>query len=317
MKFLRTNILVILALLFTFLGVGNADPVGNELLSSGRVNEAVIALTSHEDARSLNLLSRAYFAMQRWDEAVKYGERAVRQEPNNAGYHLWLAREYGRKAGDSNPFAAAGLAKKAKNEFERAVQLNPSDVQARVDLAEYYTEAPAIMGGGLDKARAQAAQLDAVDKGMGRLVLARVAVKEKRYADAENQFRDAIREARNPADMWLQLAGFYREQGRLDDMQSAVRSAMALSNKRSESYFDAGRELCLASRDLPAAMQYLQRYLSSGELVESAPAFRAHYLMGQLQEQMGHGGAAASEYRASLALASGFAPAQKALSRVQ
>ncbi len=88
----------------------------------------------------------------------KYGERAVNLEPQNASYHLWLGREYGRKAGDSNPLSAAGMARKAKNEFERAVQLDPANVQARVDLSEYYIEAPAIMGGGLDKARAQAAK---------------------------------------------------------------------------------------------------------------------------------------------------------------
>jgi hypothetical protein len=39
--------------------------------------------------------------------------------------------------------------------------------------------------------------------------------------------------------------------------------------------------------------------------------------MGQLQEKMGHNQAAASEYQASLSLASGFLPAQKGLSRVQ
>jgi putative aminopeptidase FrvX len=39
--------------------------------------------------------------------------------------------------------------------------------------------------------------------------------------------------------------------------------------------------------------------------------------MGQLQEKMGHNGAAASEYQASLALATDFTPAKKALSRVQ
>lgn len=304
--------------LFLAFAVGSyADPPASELLSSGRVNDALAALTRHDDARSLNLLSRAYFSMERWDDAVKYGERAVRLEPGNAGYHLWLAREYGRKAGDSNPLRAAGLAKKARDEFERAVQLDPSSVQAHVDLAEYYTEAPAIMGGGLDKARGQAAAVQPYDKGMADLILARVDVKAKDFSGAENDFKAAIKDAKSPADMWLQLAAFYREQGRMGDMQNAVRSAMAVPNKPSDSYFDAGKELLLGSRDYGAAVQYLQKYLASGALVESAPAFRAHYLMGQLQEKMGNTAAAASEYQASLAMASGFAPAQKALSHVQ
>jgi tetratricopeptide (TPR) repeat protein len=294
-----------------------AAPEASELLSSGRVNEAVTALATRQDAASLNLLSRAYFSMDRWDEAVKYGERAVSLEPQNSNYHLWLGRAYGRKAGDSNPLSAAGLAKKAKNEFERAVELDPAIVPARVDLAQYYTEAPSFMGGGLDKARAQAVQVQASDPGMAHLIQARVAEKDKRYSDSEAEYKSAIQQAKNPADMWLQLAAFYRQRERLDDMQSAIRAAMAQPHKPAESYFDAGNQLFLGSRDFPAAVDYLQKYLTSGELVESAPAFRAHYVMGQLQEKMGHNQAAASEYQASLSLASGFLPAQKALSRVQ
>jgi tetratricopeptide (TPR) repeat protein len=317
MKFFSSKLIAVFALLLVLATVSFADPEGSELLSSGRVDEAVNVLTRHQDAASLNLLSRAYFSLEQWDDAVKYGERAVALEPQNANYHLWLGREYGRKAGASNPLSAAALAKKAKNSFERAVQLDPSNVPARVDLAEYYSEAPAFMGGGLDKARDQAAQVQLISPAMAHLILARVADKEKRYADAETEYRAAIAGAANPADMWLQLASFYRQRGRLDDMQNAVRTAVAQPRKPAESFFDAGNELYLGSRDFPAAMHYLQKYLASGALVESAPAFRAHYVMGQLQEKMGHNGAAASEYQASLALASGFVPAQKALSRVQ
>jgi tetratricopeptide (TPR) repeat protein len=317
MRFVFLKFFIIFALLFVCATASLADPEASQLLSTGHVSEAVTALTSHDDAQSLNLLSRAYFSMERWDEAVKYGERAVNLEPQNASYHLWLGREYGRKAGDSNPLSAAGLAKKAKNEFERAVQLDPRNVPAHVDLAEYYTEAPSFMGGGLEKASAQAAAVQALNPAMAHLILARVAIKDKRYSNAESHYKAAIQQSSNPADMWLQLAAFYRMRGQLDDMQSAVASAMAQPHKLAESYFDAGNELFLGSRDFVTAVSYLQKYLSSGELVESAPAFRAHYLMGQLHEKMGHNGAAATEYQASLALASGFGPAKKALSRVQ
>jgi tetratricopeptide (TPR) repeat protein len=317
MKLTLSKFAAVFALLCAFATAGFAAPEASQLLSSGRMSEAVTALSNHEDAQSLNLLSRAYFAMERWDEAVKCGERAVKLEPQNASYHLWLGREYGRKAGDSNPLSAASLARKARTEFERAVQLDPANVPARVDLAQYYTEAPSFMGGGLDKASAQAAEVQHLNAAMAHLILARVAVKDKRYADAENEYRAAIQQGGNPADMWLQLASFYRERGRMNDMQNAVHSAMAQPNKLAESYFDAGSVLLMGSRDYSSAIDYLQKYLSSGALVESAPAFRAHYLMGQLQEKMGNNGAAVSEYQASLALASGFLPAQKALSRVQ
>ncbi len=317
MKSLAIKLFVACLLLLLVTSTSVADPGAMQLLSLGRMNEAVSVLSNRDDAESLNLLSRAYYAMERWDDAVKCGERAVSLQPGNAIYHLWLAREYGRKAGDSNPLAAAGLARKAKAEFERAVQLDPTNVPARVDLAQYYTEAPAIMGGGLDKARQQAEQVAKYDLAKAHLILGRVAEKEKQYGEAETQLRAGVKEAQNPADAWLQLAAFYRNRGRLDDMQKAVQSAVAQPGKPAESYFDAAKELYLGSRDFPGAAQYLQTYLSSGELVEGAPAFHAHYLLGQLEEKMGNSGAAAAEYEASLSLASGFVPAKRALSHVQ
>src|SRR5215469_16149863 len=124
MKFLYSKFLsVLLLLVLTTMGV--ADPAPVQLLSLGRMNEAINVLSNRSDPESLNLLSRAYYAMERWDDAVKWGERAVAVQPGDADYHLWLARAYGRKAGDSKPLAAAGLARKARNEFERAVQLDP------------------------------------------------------------------------------------------------------------------------------------------------------------------------------------------------
>ncbi len=316
MKFVNSRFLVVILLLMVP-SFGLADPAPVQLLSLGRMNDVISALSNRGDAESFNLLSRAYYAMECWDDAVKWGERAVAERPQDAGYHLWLARAYGRKAGDAKPLAAAGLARKAKNEFERAVQLAPANVEARSDLSQYYTQAPAIMGGGLDKARDQAAQISKYDEAEAHAILARVAAKQKRYDEAESQFRSAIEEARHPATYYLQLADFYRLRGRFDDVQNSVLTAMTQSTRSAENYFDAASELYLSRRDFPQAVQYLQQYLDSGGLVEEAPAFRAHYLLGQVYEKMGRSSAATSEYEASLALAAGFDRARKALGRPQ
>jgi tetratricopeptide (TPR) repeat protein len=316
MKLLYSKFSVLL-LLLGVTTIGAADPATLQLLSRGRMNEAISALSNRGDAESFNLLSRAYYAMERWDDAVRWGERATAERPQDAGYHLWLARAYGRKAGDSSPLAAAGLAHKAKNEFERAVQLDPANVDARSDLSKYYVQAPAVMGGGLDKAREQAAQVSRYDAAEAHSILAQIAAKEKRYDEAESQFRSAVKEAHNPATYWLQLADFYRLRGRFDDVQKTVLTAVAQPSRSGENYFDAANELYLSGRDFPDAAQYLQKYLDSGGLVENAPAFRAHYLLGQIYEKMGRGADATSEYEASLALASGFDRARKALGRLQ
>ena len=208
MKFPGARFSVVFLLLPLAVAISAADPAVSELLSLGRMNEAISVLITRDDPESFNLLSRAYYSIERWDDAVKYGERAVTLRPDDAYYHLWLAREYGEKAANSNLMTAAGIARKAKNEFERAVQLDPSNVEARLDLAQYYTEALAIMGGGPDKARDQAAQVAKRNSAKSHLILARIAEKEKQFPEAENQLRQAITEAKEPAEYWLELAEF-------------------------------------------------------------------------------------------------------------
>ena len=181
-------------------------------------------------------------------------------------YHLWLGREYGEKASASNPLSAASLARKTKSEFEVAVKLDPANVQAHADLAEYYTEAPSIMGGGVDKARDQATQVAKYDQATSHWILAIIAEKDKRYPDAENELRQAIKVAKNPAQYWMNLASFFRRRSRFDDMQNAISQAIAQPNKSAEVYYNAASELFQSGRDFPGAVQYLK----------NVPGFRCH-----------------------------------------
>ncbi len=288
-----------------------------QMLASGSIDDAIRTLSSRNDAASVNLLSRAYYSIEQWDNAIKNGEKAVSLSADNSVYHQWLGREYGEKAAAVNPLSAASLARKAKAEFEQAVKLDPSNVQAHADLAEYYTDAPSIMGGGLDKARDQASQVAKYDEATSHWILALVAEKDKNYPDAEKELQAAIKVAKDPSQYWMNLASFYRRRSRFDDMQKAISQAIAQPGKSAEVYYNAASELFQAGKDFASALQYLKKYLSSGAMVEDAPAFRAHYLLGQIYEKMSNKSDAITEYKASVALASGFAPANKALGRLQ
>ncbi len=51
-------------------------------------------------------------------------------------------------------FPRINLAKRARSEFEQAVNLDPHDGEALTDLGEFYSSAPGVVGGGNDKAQA-------------------------------------------------------------------------------------------------------------------------------------------------------------------
>jgi len=292
-----------------------------ELLAAGRADDAVQTLEqqvsrSAPDAESYNLLCRAYFMMQEWDRGISACERARSLDPQKSLYHLWLGRIYGEKADRAGfSFSAMGLAKKTRASFERAVELDLKSWEARTDLAEFYLEAPGIVGGGKDKARQQADALLALNPIMAHWVLGRIAGKNKDTAGAEREYRAAIEASHGAAQAWLHLAQFLAHANRLDEMEQALRTLESSPVDRPDSLMDGASLLLRTGREYPLAVRLLRRYLANP--VEEGPAFKAHDYLGQLLEKQGDRHAAAEEYRAALALFHTYARAQENLKRVE
>jgi tetratricopeptide (TPR) repeat protein len=194
------------------------------------------------------------------------------------------------------------------------VELDPKSWEARNDLAEFYAEAPGVVGGGKDKAREQANALMPFNVAMAHWVLARIAEKSKDSAGAEKEYRAAIEASHSGARAWLNLANFYRYARRLDDMEKALKNLESCPLDFPESLMHAGDILLRSGRNAPMAMRYLHRYLTAP--VEAGPAFKAREILGQLLERQGDRSGAAAQYREALALAHTYPRAKEDLRRV-
>jgi tetratricopeptide (TPR) repeat protein len=314
-----SRILLVLLLLIATMTASVADSAQDKL-AAGRIDEAITELNGRlssapADAESSNLLCRAYFALEDWDRAESSCRKAVSLDPNNSRFHLWLGRVYGEKADRTNLLAAASLAGKVRGEFERAVQLNPNDVDARLDLAEFYLAAPGIVGGGEQKARQQAQSIAPMNPARAHWVYARVAEQKKDAVTAEREYHQYIDLSNGDAEAWLNLALFLRRQNRFDEMEQAIVKLSQSPMPKLDVLVEASQMLYRAGRSYPFATELLHRYLASGP-VEAAPAFKARYLLGLLLEKQGDKAGAAQEYRASLSLVRNFGMAQQALNRV-
>jgi len=314
----RIAIIFLLSSFFLVPGVSAlASP--KELLASGRVDEAVQVLEqqvsqSPNDASGFNLLCRAYFMMQDWDRGISNCEHARNLDPQNSRYHLWLGRIYGEKADRAGFFSAAGLVKKVRSSFERAVELAPNDWEARADLGEFYLEAPGIVGGGKDKARDQANALMPLRPAKAYWLLGRIAEKNKDMTEAERQFRAGIA-ATHSARSWVELAIFFRHQNRLDEMEKALRELENATIDDPLALMDGASLTVRTGRDPALGIRLLQRYFSAGT-IEEGPAFKAHEYWGQLLERQGDHRGAAEQYRAALALFRNYHRAEEGLKRV-
>jgi len=314
-----SRVLLVFLLLIASLTASVADSA-KDMLAAGRIDEAITELNGRlssapADAESSNLLCRAYFALEDWNRAESSCRKAASLDPDNGRFHLWLGRVYGEKADRANFLAAAGLAGKVRGEFERAVQLNPKDVEARLDLAEFYLAAPGIVGGGEQKARSQAQFIATVNPAREHWVYARIAEQKKDTVIAEREYHQYIDLSQGDAEAWLNLALFLRRQKRFDEMEQAIVKLSQAPMPKLDVLVEASQMLYRAGRNYPFATQLLNRYLAAGP-VEAAPAFKAHHQLGMLLEKQGDKAGAAREYRASLALVRNFGLAQQALNRV-
>jgi tetratricopeptide (TPR) repeat protein len=313
-----------LAVLLAMPALAAVPPVA-EVLIADRVDEAMGYLqgrvqSAPGDAEAYALLMRGHYMLQQWDEAIAAGVKATSLAPSNSDYHLWLARSYGEKADRANWVSAVSLAKKSRAEFERAVALNGNSFEARTDLAEFYIQAPSILGGGKDKARAQADLLEKIGRpGNAHWVRAKIAESDKDYTTAERELRTAIQTSGGDPDLWIALASFLSHRGRINEVEAAVGEAQrsAARFQRPGVLLDCAQILYGNNRNLEGAAAMLHSYISGPVHAETAPVFRAHVLLGKLFEKAGNRQAAIGEYRAALALAANYEPARSALKKLQ
>ena len=316
--FLLTSVLCLFAAGSALAGANETVPT---LIANGRVDEALSALNGQihqapNDAAAHNFICRAYFSLGDWDRGIAACEKAVSLAPQNSDYHLWLGRAYGEKADRVNFMAAASLAGHVRTEFEIAVRLNPNNVDAHSDLAEFYLEAPGIVGGGRDKAVHEAELLLTLAPARAHWVNARLAEKKRDFTTAEDEYKKSIDVSHGGAASWLNLGLFYKHRERWDEMESALLHVRSAPLDRPDALVDAAEILLRTQRDLGEAVKLLRAYLNCDSKVEQAPAFKAHYLLGSAVETLGDKQAAAAEYRSALSLAHDFRPAQEALQRV-
>jgi len=293
-------------------------PAAERALIQGRVDEAVnllntVIAANPKDGAAYLLLCRAYYSEELSSEAVSACESALGNGlARDSAAQDWMGRAYGKKADESGPISGISLAKKVKIAFEAAVQLDPRNPAAANDLSEFYVGAPGFIGGGLDKATALAASIEARLPQPAHRMRALIAEKQKDYGTAEREFKAAVGVAGH-ADAWTDLADFYSRRKQRDQAVATLRKALEADGAKDATLVDIASILMDIKREPQLAERVLRDYLESNAKSDANPAFKAHYLLGKLLSTAGNKAAAKSEYEAALALASNYSRARKAL----
>lgn len=290
-------------------GLGQADAA----LQAGEADHALALLSAAPDsAEAHNLRCRVYFTLERWDDAANECARAVALDGQSAKDHLWLGRAFGEKADNSTFLSAYNLAKRARSEFEQAVNLDPHNGDALADLGEFYSSAPGVVGGGNDKAQALLPAIEKVDKARAHILLGRIAESRKDYGTAEREYKQAAATSEHPAFAWMTLASFYRKHEHWDEMQQTVEigyRAAQHDRHAGVALYNGASVLARSKRNLALAVKMLEEYLANYPKTEEAPAFVAYTRLARLKGELGDKNGAWQARTAALNLAHDYKPA--------
>ena len=246
-------------------------------------------------------LGRSTYELFDFDSALTSFERAIQLQPKNSLYHQWLGRTYSENADREHSLS---LARKTKKEFQSAVQLDPANISARRDLAEYEMEAPWIAGGDKDDARKQVEAIAALDPIEGSLARAQfVFHAEKKPAQAEEIYRQVLQQKPQRIQPYFDAARFFQHYGRPTDLALAIQGAAAIDVSDPRLDYFRGVALFLEGKDLPGAERLLFQYFRTAPQRSNWP-FHADALewLGRTLEAEGKRAEAIAQYHEALRL---------------
>jgi tetratricopeptide (TPR) repeat protein len=276
------------------------------LFDLGNYSAAVTILTNaiarnSNDAEAQFWLARANYEQKDFDNAASHAERAVQIDPKNSLYHLWLGRIYGQQADRERSFS---LARKVKKEFEEAVRLNPSNLDARRDLEEFELQAPWVVGGNKDDARQQAEAIAAADPVKGHLAMAeydREALKKNDLV--ANEYKQVLESKVDRADAYFEIADYYKDVGKGAEMEPALLAAEKLKPGDPRIGYYRAVQRILTGTQPSAAEPLLKAYIANTPPRSDWPSHAsARNWLGRLYELEGKRQQAAEQYRAALEL---------------
>jgi tetratricopeptide (TPR) repeat protein len=224
------------------------------------------------------LAGKNYYMLREYKKSIGSLEKAVAQDANNAEYVLWLGRAYGRRAETSWLFAMPN-ASKARQCFERAVALNPHYHEALNDLFEFYLNAPSIVGGGLDKARALAERAKADRPAEYEYEEAQLADKRKEYAAVEAHYRRAMELAPAEPGRYMDLARYLAKRGSLEESDALFVQAAKIAPSDPRIAFERAQIYIENQRNLPEARNLLRQYLGFKVTPDDPPKQTAEELL--------------------------------------
>ena len=273
--------------------------------------ETVLA-TEASNHQAIYYLGRIALQSDSLDTSIEHLEKAVSLDPVNSPYHFMLGVAYAQKVQKG----AYELAPKILSEFEKAVELDGNNMDARMGLAQFYMNAPPFAGGSETKAKEQIEAIQKIDPVRGHLFMAQVHAAKKQYDEADASFEAAAGlDPKNP-DIYYQRGMMHQSAKNYMAAFEAFEKAIAVDAKYLNGLYQIGRTAIFAETNLDRGAECLILYLKNKPASDQPSPAHAHWRLGSIYELMGKPDLAKKEYEAALKLNPDLKEAGEALEKL-
>ncbi len=349
-------ITILFSFLFSFFSFAQSNlSEGISLFNQGELSKAKTFFNNSINSEKQNpvanfYLGRVYFDEGDYEKAVDWIEKASKYDKQNSTYYMWLGHSYGRRAQNAGKLKQAFLARDSRNNYEKAIELDPTNVEARESAMEFYLQAPGFMGGGRDKAEAQAEAINNLDKEAGYMAWGRIFSFYNEDEKSFNIYTEAIKEIPTAMGPYYSLFSFYfnNEQyeeaveitlkqlnyndstatiyynlgnalqwsDQFDKAIDAYEKALEINPEFYSTWYQIGRLAAVSNTYVTEGEEYLIQLVSVDAQINSNTLAWAHYRLGSIYEKKSSLEAAKEQYQMTLNIDNNHDEAKKALARL-
>ncbi|MDA8020900.1 MAG: tetratricopeptide repeat protein [Thermoanaerobaculia bacterium] len=289
-----------------------------ELRSDGDLEAAAAALrkliaadAGHVEAKWQ--LGRTLYMQDQMDEAVEWMRKVAKAHPNVSKVQQILGEVVGTKAMNASIFSKMSLAKETRVAFQKAVELDPTNMAACDSLLSYYLQAPAIAGGGVDKAKALADQMAKHDPVESTVAWARIHLHNDDSKKAIEAIDQGLAENPGHRGLMLQKGLLHYDREEYDKATVVYEALLEADADDLDALYQVGRNAAVSGRNLKRGAECLRLYLEHDEDRSLPPHAWAEYRLGSILDHSGDKAGARAAYQRALKLDPDHEEAKKAL----
>ncbi|NNK31905.1 MAG: tetratricopeptide repeat protein [Xanthomonadales bacterium] len=249
-------------------------------------------------------------------DAAEQFEKAIERDDGQSRYYQGLGEAYGSATQELSFFKQMRLAGKIRDAFERAVELDPENIDARAGLATYYINAPGVAGGSEEKALEQAEEIARRDPYRGHMIRAAVFQSRNDEEAVEREYRAAIEASPDQASAYQALGIFLTSKERFKEAIEVYDRALEHVPDAMGVTYQLGRTASISGQFLERGEAAFIRYLEYQPTPDEPGLDWAHYRLGLIHQLQGRTEDARAQFEQALQLNPDHEEARKALKKL-